>query len=117
MDKLEYYRSIIKKILTGYYEMTVKGVIVCDELDADVRLAFDEERDQYLWFRSGWDDKQRICHITMYLRLKDGKIWVEEDLTDLCVVDDLLAAGIPKSDIVLGFHHPSKRALTEFATA
>ncbi len=31
--------------------------------------------------------------------------------------DDLLAAEIPKSDIVLGFHHPSKRALTEFATA
>jgi len=52
----------------------------------------------------------------MYLRIKDGKIWVEEDWTDLCVVDDLLAAGISKSDIVLGFHHPSKRPLTEFAT-
>jgi hypothetical protein len=34
---------------------------------------------------------------------------------DLCVVDDLLAAGVPKQDIVLGFHHPSKRPLTEFA--
>ena len=117
MDKLEYYRSTIKKILTGYYEMTVKRAMTRDELEADNRLAFDEERDQYLWFRFGWDDKQRICHITMYLRLKDGKIWVEEDWTDLCVVDDLLAAGIPKSDIVLGFHHPSKRVLTEFATA
>ena len=52
----------------------------------------------------------------MYLRIKEGKIWVEEDWTDLCVVDDLLAAGISKGDIVLGFHHPSKRPLTEFAT-
>ncbi len=37
-------------------------------------------------------------------------------MTNLCVVDDLLAAGISKGDIVLGFHHPSKRPLTEFAT-
>lgn len=117
MDRLEYYRSTIKKILTGYYEITVKAAISRDDLETDNRLAFDGDRDEYLWFRSGWEGKKRIRHITMYLRIKDGKIWVEEDATDLCVVDDLLAAGIPKSDIVLGFHHPSKRALTEFAIA
>lgn len=116
MDKLASYRNTIKEILTGYYEMTVKGRLELNELESDNRLAFDEERDQYLWFCSGWKDKERIRHITMYLRIKDGKIWVEEDWTDLCVVDDLLAAGIPKDDIVLGFHHPSKRRFTEFAT-
>ena len=116
MDKLEYYRTTIKQILTGYYEMTVPGAIALDELEPEHRLAFDEERDQYLWFRSGWDGKKRLRHITMYLRIKEGKIWVEEDWTNLCVVDDLLAAGISKGDIVLGFHHPSKRGLTEFAT-
>jgi hypothetical protein len=42
---------------------------------------------------------------------------VEEDSTDLPIVDELLASAIPKTDIILGFHHPSKRALTEFATA
>ena len=115
MDRLKYYRSTIEKILTGYYELGVKGGMALDELETDSRLAFDEKRDQYLWFRSGWEEKKRICHITMYLRIKDGKIWVEEDWTDLCVVDALLAAGITKSDIVLGFHNPYKRKLTEFA--
>ncbi|MDQ2097218.1 MAG: XisI protein [Tychonema bourrellyi B0820] len=116
MDKLEYYRDTIKKILTEYYQMKVQGAIELDELEPDDRLAFDEERDQYLWFRSGWNGKERLRYMTMYLRIKDGKIWVEEDLTNLCVVDDLLAAGISKGDIVLGFRHPSKRPLTEFAT-
>ncbi|WP_277884337.1 element excision factor XisI family protein [Nostoc parmelioides] len=51
------------------------------------------------------------------MQIQNGKIWVEEDSTDLGIVDDLLAAGIPKTDIILGFHHPSKRALTEFAIA
>jgi len=57
--------------------MTVKGSVALDDSEADHRLAFDEERNQYLWFRSGWEDKQRIRHITMYIRIKDGKIWVE----------------------------------------
>lgn len=80
-------------------------------------MAFDETRDQYIWFRFGWDDKKQIQYIIIYLCIKNGKIWVEEDATNLCVVDDLLSAGIPQADIVLGFHHPSKRGLTEFATA
>jgi hypothetical protein len=117
MDKLKYYRRTIETLLTEYYEMTVKGEKDRDDAETEHRLAFDEERDQYLWFRSGWDGKQRTRHITMYLRIKNGKIWVEEDWTDLCIVDDLLAAEIPKSDIVLGFHHPSKRGFTEFAIA
>ncbi|MEK0184084.1 XisI protein, partial [Microcoleus anatoxicus PTRS2] len=29
--------------------MKVQGAIALDELDPDDRLAFDQERDQYLW--------------------------------------------------------------------
>ncbi|MBW4478579.1 MAG: XisI protein [Tolypothrix brevis GSE-NOS-MK-07-07A] len=126
-EKLEQYRSIIKKILTEYYQMTAAQSNKSTEtearespqesLDSDYRIAFDDEHSQYLWFRFGWKEKQRIQHIIMYLCIKNSKVWVEEDATDLCVVDDLLAAGIPQTDIVLGFHHPSKRELTEFAIA
>lgn len=117
MDKLESYRNAIKKILNQYYEMTLQPTHVFNDVEVSDRLAFDEIRDQYLWFRFGWDDKKQVQHIIIYLCIKNGKVWVEEDATNLCVVDDLLAAGISKNDIVLGFHHPSKRTLTEFATA
>jgi len=117
MDKIEKYRDVIKKILTEYYEMAKNKVVENRDVEASDRLAFDETRDEYIWFRFGWDDKKLIQHIVMYLRIKNEKIWVEEDTTNLCVVDDLLLAEVPQSDIVLGFHHPSKRALTEFATA
>lgn len=117
MDKLEQYRNAIKKILTEYYETTNTQVIKDAGVEVSDRLAFDEKRDQYLWFRFGWDDKKQIQYIIIYLCIKNGKVWVEQDATNLCVVDDLLSAGIPQADIVLGFHHPSKRGLTEFATA
>ena len=117
MDKLEKYRSIIKNILYEYYEMANIQNTSNRLIEASDLLALDETRDQYLWFRFGWEEKKQIQYIIMYLRIKNGKIWVEADATNLCVVDDLLSAGIPQSDIVLGFHHPSKRGLTEFAPA
>ncbi|GAC1484331.1 MAG: hypothetical protein NVS2B14_21930 [Chamaesiphon sp.] len=116
MDKLEQYRNVIKKILSQYYKMTVSQSLVPDDSEVTDRLALDEQQDQYLWFRFGWDGKNLVEHIIIYISIKNGKAWVESDTTNLCVVDDLLSAGIPQTDIVLGFHHPSKRAFTEFAT-
>ena len=116
MDKLEQYRHAIKKILTEYYEMSNSQDLKNGEIESSERLAFDEKRDQYIWFRFGWDDKKHIQYIIIYLCIKNDKVWVEEDATNLCIVDDLLSAGIPQTDIVLGFHPPSKRILTEFAT-
>ncbi|MBE9145237.1 XisI protein [Planktothrix mougeotii] len=118
MADLEKYRSIIKEILSNYYDMTVNQQVKKKlEFEISDRLALDEIRDQYLWFRFGWEDTKLVQHIILYLRIKECKVWVEQDLTNLCIVDDLLSAGIPQSDIVLGFHHPSKRPLTEFAIA
>ena len=113
MDKVENYRSLIKKILTEYYEWVSNaprdGVEEC--------LSFDEVRDHYFWFHIGWDGKCRVQGVTVYLRIRNGKIWVEEDWTKQGIVNDLLEAGVLHEDIVLGFQHPSKRPLTEFAIA
>ncbi len=51
----------------------------------------------------------------MYVRLHNGKFWIEEDGLEQGVATDLLEAGVPKEDIVLAFHHPEIRPLTEFA--
>jgi hypothetical protein len=121
MDKLEQYRQAIANILTAYYQMTANQIRANNTVEASVseatdRLAFDKRRDEYMWFRFGWDGKKLVQQIVVYISIKNGKVWVEADVTNLGVVDDLLAAGIPQKDIVLGFHPPSKRALTEFAT-
>ncbi len=115
MDKLESYRNTIKAILERYYQITITQSHVVNDSEVSDRLALDENRDQYLWFRFGWDDSRLVQYIILYLCIKNDKIWVEQDATDLCVVDDLLAAGVPAHDIVLGFHPPKKRQLTEFA--
>jgi hypothetical protein len=105
MDQLAHYRHVIQATLKKYYERTIAQA-TSNSSEVSDRLVLDPSRDQYLWLRFGWNERQREQHIIMYLCLKNGKIWVEEDATDLCMVDDLLAAGIPPADIVLGFHPP-----------
>lgn len=113
MDKLVQYREIVKSILTRYYEQDREQ----PSSGVEPFIVYDEVRDHYLWLQVGWDRTGRTCGSTVYIRLCDGKVWVEEDLTEDGITQDLLAAGIPKTDIVLGFHHPRERALTEFASA
>ncbi|OUL29923.1 XisI protein [Nostoc sp. 106C] len=117
MDTLSHYRSIIQETIKKYYDLanSQPANTTSDGVPPSVadRLILDEKHDQYLWLRCGWDGKRRVQHIILYFQIQNGKIWVEEDNTDLGIVDDLLAADISKTDIMLGFHHPSKRALAE----
>jgi hypothetical protein len=104
MDRLEAYRQIIKDVLTRYHEFDLEQPIA----GVDSVLAFDEVRDQYFWLQVGWNQTGRTCGSTVYIRIKDGKVGV---------TDDLLAAGVLLGDLVLGFQHPRDRGLTEFAVA
>jgi hypothetical protein len=51
----------------------------------------------------------------LHLDIKDGKIWIQHDGTEIGIANQLVALGVPKSDIVLAFHSPFKRQFTEFA--
>ncbi len=113
MDKLTNYRSLIKKILTDYVELDnsqpTPGV--------ETFVIFDEERDHYIWFNLGWTKERRVKAITVYIRLREGKIWIEDDWTEDGITLELLRAGVPKEDIVLGFQPPEMRQYTDFAVA
>jgi len=53
----------------------------------------------------------------IHLDIINGKIWIQHDSTDWPVADALLEAGVPKEDIVLGFHPAEVRQYTDFAVA
>jgi XisI protein len=43
------------------------------------------------------------------------KIWIHRDGLEDGIANELVKAGIPKTQIVLGFHPPNIRPYTEFA--
>jgi XisI protein len=83
MDYLEKYRELIEVTLDRCYQMNDRHVEVDREIEVSDRLAFDRGRDQYLWFRFGWLGKQKIQCFVVYICIKNNKVWVEEDSTDL----------------------------------
>jgi hypothetical protein len=113
MDKLIHYQNLIKQILTEYQKISAQ----VPDADVDEELMFDDERSQYLWFNIGWKQGKRVKGISVYIRIKNNKIYIEEDWTEEGIATELMQLGVPASDIVLAFQPPELRKYTEFATA
>ncbi len=111
MDKLAEYRHLIKQLLTHYAELINRH----PKPGKETEVIFDEERDHYMLVTTGWSDGRRIRGTTVYVRIRNSKFWIEEDWLENGIATDLLKAGVPKEDIVLAFHPPEMRPLTEFA--
>jgi hypothetical protein len=110
-SKINLYRKITKQAISQYEELLNRR----PEPGQETQVVFDEERDHYILHTIGWEGTKRVWNTTLYVRIREGKVWIEIDWTENGIATDLLEAGVPKEDIVLAFHHPQMRQYTEFA--
>ncbi len=112
MDSLNQYREILVRVLTPYAERHYSDKEITNE------AVFDTAHDRYLVVSVGWQGIRRVQHCLLHLDIINGKIWIQRDGTEDGIADELEAAGIPKSDIVLAFHPEKDRTLIgEYAVA
>ncbi|ACK72733.1 XisI protein [Gloeothece citriformis PCC 7424] len=109
MEKLN-YKEIVEKVLENHAKNPSNS-------QTEVKLIFDPERERFFVLNIGWQDLTRIFGCIIYIEIKDGKIWIERDGTEIGVANELVEAGVPKQDIVLGFKAPYKRKFTDFAAS
>ncbi len=109
MDKLSDYRIKIKELLTKYLCYKPSNG------DMEIQPIFDNENDRYQTIIMGWDDQTRIYHPMMHLDIKNNKIWIQENTTEVDLVIELMEMGVPKQDIIIGFHTQKMRELAGFA--
>lgn len=82
------------------------------------QLIIDEQRGHYLLYRNAWEKSSfRFYGTLVHLEVKNDKIWLQYDGTDLIIADWILERGISPKELVLGFHPPIARQDTEFAVA
>ena len=109
MAKLEEYREKVKQILTKYSQYKPSyGEVEVEEI-------FDIERDRYQIMSVGWNGQKRIYGTMIHLDIKNEKVWIQENTTEIDLAKELVEMGVPKHDIVIGFHTPKMRQLTDFA--
>ncbi|MEM9220224.1 MAG: XisI protein [Cyanobacteria bacterium P01_F01_bin.150] len=113
MDKLTTYPQVIRDILTKHVELNHRH----STSELETFLIVDETKAHYMWMNVGWQQGERVTGCTVYVRILEGKFWIEEDWTEDGIANELVEAGVPKEDIVLVFHEPQMRQYTGFAIA
>ena len=105
------YRQYIQNILLEKSQRSSKNKIFTEY---EVQTIFDTERDHYQLLSVGWRNNKRNFGCILHLDIKDDKIWIQHDSTDIGIANQLVEMGVPKEDIVLAFHEPEVRQFTGF---
>ena len=86
MERVEQYRQAIRQLLTNKAALeqgSSYGEIEC-------QLVFDTEHDHYQMLDLGWEDFKRIYHCFIHIDIKDGKIWIQRNMTEADLAQELV---------------------------
>jgi hypothetical protein len=113
MDKIIAYKKIVTDLIKE-----IQARVPTEINGVEEQFIFDQENGHFLYFGVGWQKNNWVYSSYIHIDVKQtGRVWIQHDGTDRPVADALLEAGVPKEDIVLGFHPEYVRADTEFAVA
>ena len=108
MDLVDRYRAIVRRLIEEYASYRPAYG------DIRTEAVVDREHDHYEVMQVGWNGGQRVHGSIIHIDIRDGKVWIEYNGTDARIAEELVAAGIPQKDIVLGFHPAELRPLTSY---
>jgi hypothetical protein len=108
MDPLDRYRAIVGRVIEEY--ASYKPAYG----DIRTEAVVDREHDHYEVLQVGWHDGRRVHGSIIHIDIRDGKVWIEHNGTDARLGEELVTAGIPRNDIVLGFQPVELRPQTSY---
>jgi len=111
MDELDNYRKIIYDVLQYHAN------IPYSHGEIDCLLIVSEDRNHFLLMNNGWDYLKRIHGCLLHIQIIGDSVWIWRDGIEDGVTDELVAKGIPKNKIVLGFQPPEVRQYTGYGVA
>jgi hypothetical protein len=111
MDHLDRYREIVRHLIDEY--ASYKPAYG----DIRTEAVVDREHDHYEVMQVGWNGGQRVHGSIIHIDIRDGKVWIEYNGTDARLGEELIAAGISRNDIVLGFQPVDVRPLTTYGVS
>ncbi len=112
MVKLKKYQKIILDILKDYEKVRYSNLP-----NAANKLIADKENHRYQVITIGWDGRKFIHDCPMHFDIIDGKIWVQQNMTEVDLERIFRENGVPNSDIVIGFLSPKMREYGDYALA
>lgn len=113
MERIEQYRQAIRQLLQDRASADQSN----SNSEIETQLILDTEHDRYLLLDIGWEELKRIYNCYIHLDIKNGKIWIQRNMTEADLAQELVELGVPKEDIVLGLHPVYKRPLSGYGVS
>ena len=110
MDKITRYQNIVIGLME---EVASKPYANAPEIEQQVIA--DTQRHHYQLINIGWHRGHFVFRPLLHFDIKDGKIWVQQNDTEIEIGDELVERGVRAKDIVFGFLPAEDRALVKFA--
>jgi XisI protein len=110
-NKIDKYQSII----VDFLKKQAKNRIANTQLEN--QLVFDTVNHHYQLLRIGFRDNHFVHACPFHFDIKNGKIWIQQNRTDIEVGQEFQSLGVPASDIVIGFLPEKYRAMSDYAVS
>jgi hypothetical protein len=111
MDPLNPLRDIIERTLLEHARIPYA------QADIQIQTVFDRTNNHYLLVNVGWGKQSRIYGTLAHIDLVGDKVWIQADGTEEGLANQLVKAGVPPQQIVLGYRIPEIRKHTGYAVA
>ncbi|NER80691.1 MAG: XisI protein [Leptolyngbya sp. SIO1D8] len=83
----------------------------------ETSVIVDADRNNFFLMVIGWEQHRRVHGFITHVQIIGEKIWIQRDGIEEGITGELVKAGVPKEQIVLGFHPPNVRQHTGYAVA
>lgn len=103
METLEKYQNIVIDFLEEYAKISYANA---PELEQQVIA--DTKRNHFELVSIGWHKGQFVHDLAFHFDIKDNKIWIQQNWTDIKVSKELIDRGANPADIIIGFIQTQK---------
>lgn len=77
MAIIEDYRQIIESVLKSHADLKTNNS------DVEYQVIFDTINDHYQLLDVGWEGLKRVYNCYIHLDIKDNKIWIQRNMTEI----------------------------------
>jgi hypothetical protein len=111
METLTVYQAILIEFLEEYAQISYANAPGIEQ-----QVIADTRRNHFELVSIGWHKGRFVHEVVFHFDIKDDKIWIQQNETDIRVSKELIARGVKADDIVIGFTQaPAEKSLSHSA--
>lgn len=109
MGMTHLYKQIIRKELEEYENTRIDNAP-----DVKFHLIINEDQTEFILLSIGWNGKKYRHGVIFHIQLKDDKVWLYKNNTDIEIGEVFAREGIPKSKIVIAWLPSYMQEVSEY---